>query len=491
MVTSKYVKFLIVIILFVCVKAEAQLELHIEGSNGVDLYVGQLLIVQAEGDVSTASGGGISFENGGTPDFRLYGDFTNHTAGIYTLGTEKIRFNGSALQNADFGGDDVYGIYTDNATHVQITSNVTLTGDLEFVTGNIQSTDGAHITLETTATVTGADNDSHNNGPISKNFAAGTNFVLPTGHGSSYNPISFEPDGATATTMKGTYYFTVPSSRSSLGVGLNNVSNLEQWDLVRTAGTEDGDVTLSWDANSAVGTHTELVVAYWDGALWQDGGGAVHTGNAAAGTVKSNTISTFGNKFTLASTTANNPLPVELIEFDAVKNTNEKDVDVLWKTASEINNDYFVIERSPNGMEWAAIDSLNGAGNSSTILSYYYMDDHPFEGVNFYRLRQVDFDNSYSYSNIRIVNFEGIEIVQLFPNPTDGKFNVVVQSSLTGFIFMTIHDALGKIVKSQKIHVTQGLNVIPNELEAANGKYFIKVITVDGRYYHHNMILMQ
>jgi hypothetical protein len=95
--------------------AYAQLNLHVAGNNGAGLYIGQDFTVQALNHVGVGAAGTIRFENGGSPDFRLKGDFTNE--GTYTQGSEKIRFNGSALQNADFGGagnTNVFSIHTDN-----------------------------------------------------------------------------------------------------------------------------------------------------------------------------------------------------------------------------------------------------------------------------------------------------------------------------------------------------------------------------------------
>jgi len=181
-----------------------------------------------------------------------------------------------------------------------------------------------------------------------------------------------------------------------------------------------------------------------------------------------------------------------LAYFEAVAMNNEV-VDVNWVTASEINNDYFVIERSKDGVDFAPVDSVDahGDGNSFDLQNYGFIDDQPFNGISYYRLRQVDFDTTYSYSNIEVVNFEGLEIISLFPNPTAGEVNIVVKSSESGTLALTVYDAVGKIVKFEEFEVTEGNTQISNLINGANGKYFISVIMSDGKYYDYDVVLMQ
>lgn len=94
-------------------------------------------------------------------------------------------------------------------------------------------------------------------------------------------------------------------------------------------------------------------------------------------------------------------LPVELISFKVI---NKDCIDYLsWSTASEINNDFFVVEHSVNGTEWESLDTLQGKGTSFTLTSYNYKIGINSE-VNYYRLKQVDFDKTSVYSNIIISN---------------------------------------------------------------------------------------
>lgn len=95
-------------------------------------------------------------------------------------------------------------------------------------------------------------------------------------------------------------------------------------------------------------------------------------------------------------------LPVELIEFNGYLNNQ---VNILnWVTASEINNDYFTLEKSKSGTYWEEVTKINGAGNTNIITSYEYIDQKPFTPNTYYRLKQTDFDGNSEYSKIIYIN---------------------------------------------------------------------------------------
>ena len=115
-------------------------------------------------------------------------------------------------------------------------------------------------------------------------------------------------------------------------------------------------------------------------------------------------------------------LPVELISFKAIKNNNS--VDLTWSTASEINNDYFLVQKSDDNVNFETIESVDGNGNSNVIINYFAIDNNPYSGVNYYRLLQVDYDGTQDYSNTITVNFIGENEIIVYPNPTTGIINI-------------------------------------------------------------------
>lgn len=151
-------------------------------------------------------------------------------------------------------------------------------------------------------------------------------------------------------------------------------------------------------------------------------------------------------RFTLATTnTTTTPLPIELAWFKAT--ANEGYVQLQWQTATEIDNDYFAIERSKNGHDWKEISRVTGAGNSKQVLNYEAQDLYPDNGINYYRLKQVDFDGTSAVSDVEAVDFTHRHTV--FPNPTEGLVNVIIASlqENEGSEEIVIYNSLGDISK--------------------------------------------
>jgi hypothetical protein len=117
------------------------------------------------------------------------------------------------------------------------------------------------------------------------------------------------------------------------------------------------------------------------------------------------------------------PLPVEFTSVDAVLNGDR--VDVRWTTASESNNDYFFVERSSDLLEWKRLGEVPGAGFSNQLLSYSFLDFPVFDGLMYYRVGQVDFDGTCSYSKVCAVLLKNpgvtsISELMVYPNPSVG-----------------------------------------------------------------------
>ncbi|HFA48587.1 MAG TPA: T9SS type A sorting domain-containing protein [Bacteroidetes bacterium] len=151
-------------------------------------------------------------------------------------------------------------------------------------------------------------------------------------------------------------------------------------------------------------------------------------------------------------------LPVELIDFTAQKKS--RSVNINWSTASEMNNDYFLLERSAGGRAFERLAKLPGAGNSQEIQAYNYLDQEPRAGYNYYRLKQVDFDGKYEYSDTRSVYFEiNEEEVSVYPNPLDEAFlNVVFSSSSERDLDLELIDVEGKRLFHKKYFLEKGVN---------------------------------
>jgi hypothetical protein len=111
---------------------------------------------------------------------------------------------------------------------------------------------------------------------------------------------------------------------------------------------------------------------------------------------------------------AQSALPVTLVAFEAQK--EESSVKLNWETSFETNSEYFEIQRSHNAKEWRSLDRIQSTGESSAQVAYDFTDRNPAVGENYYRLKMVDRDGTFAFSQIRQVSWDGRELV-VFPNP--------------------------------------------------------------------------
>ena len=132
-----------------------------------------------------------------------------------------------------------------------------------------------------------------------------------------------------------------------------------------------------------------------------------------------------GDFFTIGSVDqTTSPLPIELLSFEV--KALEDVVEIMWATASEENNDFFTIERSADAQEFVPVFTVPGAGNSDVVLNYRILDENPLFGRSFYRLKQTDFDGSFSYSEIESVWVYPQQTITTYPNPVVDKLIIQV-----------------------------------------------------------------
>lgn len=167
-------------------------------------------------------------------------------------------------------------------------------------------------------------------------------------------------------------------------------------------------------------------------------------------------------------------LPITLLSFEAQQENDE--VRIRWRTATEINTDYFVIERSADGYNWEQVVRRTAAGNSHAELQYEEFDENPLNDVSYYRLKQTDFDGNYTYSNIVAVNIEG-KPVELFPNPVSGILSV--RGENVGKI--RVLNLLGQDVTGKTMVVNASKTFVQIDVSTLDKGYYI--IRSKGRSY--------
>lgn len=123
------------------------------------------------------------------------------------------------------------------------------------------------------------------------------------------------------------------------------------------------------------------------------------------------------------------PLPVSWLYFNAAMNDGG-DVDLDWATASEINNDYFTVQKSRDGMDFENFITVAGMGNSTQVNAYRAVDTNPYNGISYYRLKQTDYDGNKSYSPLVRINNRSTNAPApaLFPNPAGDYFYLLTDA---------------------------------------------------------------
>jgi len=233
----------------------------------------------------------------------------------------------------------------------------------------------------------------------------------------------------------------------------SNIAGDWTWQFSDAAATGKGDFTGSPNtclryefcfnvipiSNSPVNTNVTVNIT-------SDGFGAGFTGFVPSGCCPAATPNCLGGGAGSGSTHGfgfgfNDPgLPVSLIDFNAKFVTDK--VYVNWKTASEINNDYFTVEKTRDKNNWIIVDKVKGAGNSTTIKSYEFVDRNPFDGISYYRLKQTDYNGSFEYSIIKkVVSSNQTIDAAIYPNPASDILTIKYDN--TGDMNFIFYNSLG------------------------------------------------
>jgi len=169
-------------------------------------------------------------------------------------------------------------------------------------------------------------------------------------------------------------------------------------------------------------------------------------------------------------------LPVKLSAYD-VKSIENRKVLVSWTTATELNNDHFIIERSANGTTFQKIATVNAEGNSNVARAYSYTDNSPYKGVSYYRLAQVDKDGKRTVYDIKRVNLTGkVAEITVYPNPVKASvlglnFSNPVQKKIK----LQLLDMSGRIVLDKTESVSGTTLKVSMGARLAPGMYLLKV----------------
>lgn len=386
-----------------------------------------------------------------------------------------------------------------NAQGVDVANLLTLQNGVTTtpatVAGAIRLASGATLAGTTPSTTTYID------GYLAKAGTAAFTYVLGTVNTSDgnttpigaaiYSPITFSSPGGTAIR-----YLTGPPPNATVlatqagGLQLTNVSSKEYYPIGTVGAASGSTITLPYGNFGAtpaggpyVGNPATLTIAAYDGTAWTNL--SATTVNSVNTTTKTVTVtlptalSTSYTALALASTTAQNPLPVELVNFKATKQSG--DGLLSWQTASEQNSAYFEVQASTDGRSWQVLNQLAAAGASTGQRTYRYLDRTLARygaPVVYYRLRQVDRDATAQFSAVLSLSPDALAwSLTAYPNPFATELTAELLSSETGSITVMLVDGVGRVVLRRELAGVAGRQLL--DLDEAHtlpsGSYLLYV----------------
>lgn len=439
-------------------------------------------LVYVNGNIIIKHGGTIDCSNGGDP---------THNAKIYVRGNwesmssetdfkqtgSTIIFDGTGNQfiTTNSFNEVFWNIQVNkNSGTLSLNNNIEIENNVNYTKGIMNSFSSALLIFRDNATHSNCANISHTNGPVRK--IGNDVFIFPVGNGTYFREARISAPGNTTDHFTTQYYLVNPNTPgyniNNKEASLHHISTCEYWMINRTNGTSNVLVTLSWNFNTSCGVEnlSDLRVARWGNivdagaVLWRNHGNGGTTGNTSYGTVVSSAAVTRFSPFTLASSSALNPLPITLVDFEINCQTNNSII-ANWTTLSERDNASFVLEFSENGQQFNPVLETKGAGNSNSELKY---EEHLNLSQNgYFRLKQTDFNGQFSYSNIVQTNCDE-NIISLYPNPTVGVLNL---KGIEKGTEITIFNTNGKLVKTL-IHSDDLIDIS----DLPSGLYLLQVL---------------
>lgn len=459
-------------------------------------YAGNLTLT------STAAATTLTFGAGsGTATF----SGTGGQAIAITPGTPAPIFTRLVINNTGTG-------VTLTNTPINVSNNLVLTsGLLNTTTSNLLIMNNGSTTAPGDATST-----SYVNGPMQyqKSSSGASTLNFPIGTAPDCRPFILTVNHSSGTQYNYTAQLFDAPARDlgySMPPSIDDVSDVHYYTIARTntAGVSQpvtglsGNQTIQiffgatdWASNGS--TLTIVKNTYLTPTAWSDiggtGGPAYSGGANLTGSITSTSTPSAFNSFSTFALAdrigGGNVLPIGLLYFRAQPDNTS--VDLQWATSSESNNSYFTVEKSKDGTNFDSIQRVGTEapnGNSSSTLNYTAQDPNPYTGISYYRLKQTDLDGNSKYSNIVSVNFAKQHTLSVYPNPTRGAVYITGADLSETSLMVQWFDLSGRMLLQGTVPVSGGTATLNTNFN--NGVYLLKLISSDGSYTVHNVIVLK
>ncbi|MFW6302652.1 MAG: fibronectin type III domain-containing protein [Bacteroidales bacterium] len=482
------------------------------GNLSIDKAGGMVTFMQdieIAGDLTTANATSVINTNGRT--VTIGGDFTPFSGTFTGIGTTgKLRFNGSVQQSYNPGGDLELNDVTINNTAGGVLLNNTMeigsTGVLSLNQGIIE-TDTYRVIVNNTdpAAVSEGNSGSYINTDLRRYLGSSGGYNFPLGTASAYRLLKLSNNG-----LAGVTYLDAEFLATFGDAGTLNSAQALDGSLIYQEVASEGIWNVVPDASPSGGSY-DIRLYFDDGQGYQTDGTPIGDGFAGlidnqfavlkrptgstdaadwigepAGTIpadgssgrlvddgfaKRSDISDF-SEFGIGKD--NTVLPVELTRFEAA--CYDKNVELRWETASEINNDFFTILRSTDGDKFTPLTTVQGQGNSLQTHEYLFVDENPPAERMYYKLKQTDFDGKSSWSDVVFVSCaQDMGEFYISPNPFKEQLYIVFDEPTEQQYKVEIRDMLGKTLFEKNIPLNSLRINIDEAKKFVPGSYYLKI----------------
>jgi len=405
------------------------------------------------------------------------GNWDNSGSFLQRNGT--VTFDGDGNKTFTSGGTQTfYNLIINKGTgDITLNRSIRVEDTLTMTKGDI-ITGTWDITIENSGTISGGDTNSyiqvHSVGVVKKqyNSVPAPAITFPVGDDDEYSSFTFTLNNGTLSSANISLNLKDATHPNLPYPGSPHISRY--WKLIPSGitGTINYDISYKYTDADVFGNESDIFPSKYSSGTWTYGGSSANT---ATNTLIWNGISSFSE----ITGSSESPLPIELISFDA-KLKNDI-VELTWTTASEINNDYFTVEKTRYGKTFEQVAIIKGAGTSNEVINYFAIDENPYQYISYYRLKQTDFDGKYKYSDLVSINnphkynYNNNGLI-VYPNPSKSKnfYIKINEQVINEKILINIYDIFGKKCYSETIFFDKNniIEIRPNK-ELHPGIYLI------------------
>ncbi len=405
------------------------------------------------------------------------GNYISRSSTLVLQGGEPQQIAGSEIVT-------VYNFNIDNNYGVTLNQELDISNNLSLTNGIIYTANAYPIVLLSGATSDVGSISSYVEGTFNQIVATtlSQTLIFPIGKDGAFRLMTLDVTHNTSASVTYSAEMFNNSPRNlnySLPSGVDKVSNVRYFQLNRSGASNLSSVTISlnYDADDGVNDYQYLRVVRDNGSnAWIDAGG-VGSGNSA-GLISSSSFSGSSTIFTLGNAPGGtNTLPVKFVSFNASPTINGNNLN--WTTASEKNALKFEIQKINNTNEFVKIGEVHAYGNSNQLRNYLFNDPLICNKPVYYRLKQIDFDGKFEFSNIIVVNPTKFSNVLIYPNPGRLEdFMVNTQGLNSSSLKFELLDLNGTLLSSSNMEAN-GLNQKLPFKEASNGNYLVRIANGD------------